>query len=295
MRKSKDDTLTFGHYLVAFVDLLGQRERLRKLDALPSDENGPEYSEFVQVVKDTVGAVYDLQKTASDYFNSFTKNEKNNPLNALSGFNKLNKAEIKFQHFSDGLVIYVPLRIDEQYSPSKGVYGALAACGGLCLLGLAKKRPVRIGVSIGVAAELHKNELYGKAIADAYELESYVAQYPRVVVSDEVLNYLLGHAKTECNENDFECQITKKMAEASLNMLARDFDGRVIVSYLGKFFRNHLMGGADDVIYDRAKSFIDEQLEIHQEAQNSKLAFRYAILHGYFYEHLEQYEKSLNK
>lgn len=290
MNKSKNDTLTFGHYLVAFVDLLGQRGRLRKLDALPSDENGPEYSEFVQVVKDTVGAVHDLQKTAYDYFNSFTKNEKNNPLNALPGFNKLNKTEIKFQHFSDGLVIYVPLRTDEGYSPSKGVYGALAACGGLCLLGLAKKRPVRIGLSIGVAAELHENELYGKAIADAYELESYVAQYPRIVASDEVLNYLLGYANVECENSDFECQITKKMADASLKLLSRDFDGRVIVNYLGDFFRNHLMAGADEIVYQRAKSFIDEELKKHQEEQNTKLAFRYAMLHGYFYEHFNSGE-----
>lgn len=288
MSQSKSDTLTFGHYLVAFVDLLGQREKLRRLNALPLDENGAEYQEFVQIVKDTVGAVHDLQKTASNYFQAFTKNEANNPLNKLPGFGRLNSTEIKFQHFSDGLVIYVPLRTDENYSPSKGVYGALAACGGLCLLGLAKKRPVRIGVSIGVAAELSENELYGKAVADAYELESYIAQYPRVVVSDEVLNYLSGYANQKCPENDLGCQITMKMAEASMKMLARDFDGRVIINYLGDFFKNHLMCEIDDVVYEHAKSFIDEQLKIHQESQNSKLAFRYSMLHGYFYEHFGQ-------
>lgn len=285
MSKSKNDTLTFGYYLVAFVDLLGQRERLRKLNALPSNKNEPEYSEFVQVVKDTVGAVYDLQKIASDYFYSFTKNEKNNPLDAIPGFRKLNTCAIKFQHFSDGLVIYVPLRTGDDYSPSKGVYGALIACGALCLFGLAKKRPVRIGLSIGVAAELHENELYGKAVADAYELESQVAQYPRVVASDEVLSYLQGYADIECNKGDLECQVIKKTAEACLKLLARDFDGRVIVNYLGEFFRNHLMAGADDSIYRLAKSFIDEQLSMHQKMQNTKLAFRYSLLHGYFYEH----------
>ena len=290
MNTQGKDSLTFGHFLVAFVDLLGQRDRLRKLDALPNDENGPEYSEFVQVVKDTVGAVYDLQKTASDYFNALTKNENDNPLNNLLGFKKLNATEIKFQHFSDGLVIYVPLRTDENYSPLKGVYGALAACGALCLLGLAKKKPVRIGVSIGVAAELHDNELYGKAIADAYELESYVAQYPRVVVSDEVLHYLLGIAQSECANNDLEGQVTKKMAETSLKLLARDFDGRVIINYLGDFFKNHLMGGTEEELYKRANSFIDEQLKMHQASQDSKLALRYAVLHGYFHEHLGEHE-----
>lgn len=290
MSESTDDKLTFGHYLVAFVDLLGQRERLRKLNALPCDEGGPEYSEFVQIVKQTIGAVHDLQKTAKEFFRDFTKNDANNPLDALIAFGKLNNSEIKFQHFSDGLVIYVPLRVDDQYSPAKGVYGALIACGGLCLLGLAKRRPVRIGISIGVAAELHENELYGKVIADAYELESYVAQYPRVVVSDEVTNYLLGYANSSCEKEDFDCYMQKKLADASLKMLARDFDGRCIVNYLGAFFRHHLMSDTNKLVYEHAKSFIDDELKKHQEAQNSKLAFRYALLHGYFHEHLESDE-----
>ncbi len=293
MNTQNSGALIFGHYLVAFVDLLGQRERLRRLSALPSEAGGPEYAEFVQVVKDTVGAVHDLQNTAYEFFSSFTKNEKSVQLNVLPDLGKLSNAEIKFQHFSDGLVIYIPLRTDEDYSPLRGVYGALAACGVLCLLGLAKKRPVRIGISIGIAAELHENELYGKAIADAYELESYVAQYPRVVLSEEVVTYLDSYAHAKCTKSDLECQITAKTAEASLNMLARDFDGRAIVNYLGECFRNHLMDGVDDMVYIHAKSFIDEQLKRHQLAQNSKLAFRYTMLHGYFVEHLEGDKQSL--
>jgi len=285
MNKFDSDTLIFGHYLVAFIDLLGQREKLRRLDALPSNRNGPEYSEFIQIIKDTTGSVQDLQKTAAEYFSSFSKNEDDSLLNLVPGFGRPNATEIKFQHYSDGLVIYVPLRTDDNYSPSKGVYGALAACGCICLLGLAKKRPVRIGVSIGIAAELAENELYGKAVADAYELESYVAQYPRVVVSDDVMSYLMGYANKKCQADNFHCQLTIKMAQASLEMLGRDFDGRIIVNYLNGFFRKNLMGDVDDIVYEHAKSFIDEQLNIHQESKNTKLAFRYALLHGYFYEH----------
>lgn len=286
MIKNTNDKLIFGHYLVAFVDLLGQRGKLRKLDALPSDEGGPEYQEFVQIVKDTVGAVDDLQQTARNYFSSFMDEEESNILNLVPGIKRLNNTEIKFQHFSDGLVIYVPLRTDENYSPSKSVYGALAACGGLCLLGLAKERPVRIGVSIGVAAELRDNELYGKAVADAYELESFVAQYPRVVVSDDVFNYLRGYADQNCSEQNLDCQITMKTAQAGLEILGRDFDGRVIINYLGESFKNNIMGNSDNFVFERAYDFVNKQLEIHQKSQNTKLAFRYSLLHGYFFEHL---------
>ena len=57
-----------------------------------------------------------------------------------------------------------------------------------------QKRPVRIGVAIGVSAELRDNELYGKAVADAYEAEAYLAKYPRAVLSNEVVHYLNTYA-----------------------------------------------------------------------------------------------------
>ncbi len=291
MSENSKDKLIIGHYLVAFVDLLGQRQRLQKLDALPKDKDGPEYKEFIRIVKETIGAVDDLQRTAKYYFSSFAETSEKSLLNSLPAFERLNKAEIKFQHFSDGLVIYVPLRTDEDYVPLKGVYGALIACGGLCLLGLVKKMPVRIGVSIGIAAELRDNELYGKAVADAYEMEAFTAQYPRVVVTDEVLEYLMGYANQKCGTQDISCAITTAMAKASLQVLTSDFDGRAIVNYLGDIFRNDLMVGLDKTVFQRAYDFVDQQVHEHQESQNTKLALRYSILHGYFFHHLGEYKK----
>jgi len=287
-----NEKLIFGHYFVAFIDLLGQRDKLKNLDALPSDDGGPDYDEFVQVVKDTVGAVEDLQRSASDFFTSFISNNENSVLKEFPGYERINKTEIKFQHFSDGLVIYIPLRTDNDFTPSKSIYGALVACGGLCLLGLAKKRPIRIGISIGVAAELRKNELYGKAVADAYEMESLIAKYPRAVVSNDVIKYLLSYANQTCKKDDFHCQMTKKMAQDSLEMLTNDFDGNAIVNYLGEYFQKNISAISNTEVFELAYKFIQEELEHHQKTKNTKLAFRYSILHGYFYEHYNQYIKS---
>ena len=287
--KEANDKLIFGHYFVAFVDLLGQREQLKKLDALPSDEGGPEYDEFVQIVKDTIGAVDDLQQSANVFFSSFTKDNENSILNKLPNCSHINKTEIKFQHFSDGLVIYVPLRTDNDYSPSKSIYGALVACGGICLLGLAKKRPVRIGISIGVAAELRDNELYGKAVADAYEMESIVAKYPRAVVSDNVIDYLRGYANQTCNKNDIPSLVTKELARYCLDMLVSDFDGYAIINYLGKFYKDNISVVSNESVFELAYDFIKHELERHQKSKNTKLAFRYSMLLGYFHEHYDQY------
>lgn len=287
MAGNSKDKLICGHYLVAFIDLLGQWKRLQKLDTLQSDKNSPAYKEFIKTVKDTVGAVDDLQRTAKEYFHAFTRNDECNALNSLPGFRKLNKTEIKCQHFSDGLVIYVPLRADDDYSPIKGVYGVLAACGMLCLLGLAKKRPVRIGVAMGIAAELRDNELYGKAVADAYEIESYIAQYPRVVVANDILDYLKSYTNKSCKRDDMVGIVSGKLAEDSMKLFGRDFDGRVIVNYLGEFFKKYTF----DRILQLAYEYVNQQLKEHQQNQNTKLAFRYSLLHGYFLQYLEQSHK----
>ena len=43
MAGNSKDNLIFGHYLVAFIDLLGQWKRLQKPDTLQSDKNSPAY------------------------------------------------------------------------------------------------------------------------------------------------------------------------------------------------------------------------------------------------------------
>jgi hypothetical protein len=152
---------------------------------------------------------------------------------------------------------------------------------------LAKKRPVRIGISIGIATELRPNELYGKAVADAYELESYIAGYPRAVVSDEVRQYLLKYATEENGKSDLKSHVTGKMAQEVLHLLAPDFDGRLIVNYLGKSFQNLLGPESSNTAFHHAYDFVNDQLKSHQKSQNTKLAFRYSLLHGYFFDHLE--------
>lgn len=283
---SANETLVFGHYLVAFIDLLGQREQLKKFDLIPKDRNGIEYQEFVKLVKDTVGAVDDLQQTCRKFFGQFNANQ-DSDLQQLPELHKFNKTNIKFQHFSDGLVVYMPLKEGEDHSPAKGIYAALATCGMLCLAALAKKRPIRIGVAIGIGAELRDNELYGKAVVDAYELESFVAQYPRVLVSNDVFVYLNEFANKQCDEKDIDCRIKSGLAQQSLKLLSHDFDGRLIVDYLGSFFRNHLLAGEHNELFQMAYRYVADELAKQQEMQNTKLAFRYSLLHGYFSDHLD--------
>jgi len=228
-----------------------------------------------------VGAVEDMQRCAREFFAAFARKNNNSVLQAIPGAERLYATRINFQHFSDGLVIYVPLRENRRYSQASGVFGALGPCGCLCLLGLAKQRPVRIGVSISVAAKLHGSGIYGKAVADAYNAESTIARYSRVVATNSVIEYLDALVSYPCDDADILRKVDAAISEECRLLLAKDFDGYAIVDYLGDRFER-LLAEKHAQIAGNAFGYLQEQLDEHQRNQNSGLAMRYSLLHGYF-------------
>jgi hypothetical protein len=60
-----------GYYLVAFVDLLGQQEQLRKLHRLPESGNDNELKSFKDIINSTFGAVEYMNKTVERFFEAF--------------------------------------------------------------------------------------------------------------------------------------------------------------------------------------------------------------------------------
>lgn len=290
--------IVFGYYLVAFIDLLGQKEAMAKFKGLPANSSGEEYQEFVAAVKGSIGAIHDLQQSYKDFFAAYLNNEEPEPKlhKEMRGlYQKFKNTNIKFQHFSDGLVIYTPLMENEDLRPISSVYAILAASASLMLISLAMKRPIRGGVTVGLGAELNENEIYGPVVAEAYKLESEVAQYPRLVVGDELCNYL-EHFKAasvkdpkEIQQYDFELSVICK------GFLACDFDGYPIVNYLGDCFREKVAGHElNKEMIKRAHEYITTNLGRFQKEKNSKLAIRYSLLFSYFQHHIEQWFQNAN-
>jgi hypothetical protein len=170
------------HYAAAFIDLLGQRAQLRSQDLIPQDRD-----EALRISRKAIGDIRWLHDRLDTFYRGFTSD----PFDGDKFFNtsaaeKMRAVDLKFQRFSDGLVVYVSLLGEARPENINGLYRLIAASGSLCLLGLAEKRPVRGGISVAWGAELNDNELYGAVIARAYELESEMAHYPRIVVGEHV-------------------------------------------------------------------------------------------------------------
>ncbi len=194
----------------------------------------------------------------------------------------MRQMDVRFQRFSDGLVVYHSIADSVVKCPTRAIFGMLGACGSACLVGLAASRPIRGGIELGWGAELWKNELYGSVVPKAYTLESEVAQYPRVAVGGDVLAYL--HSFENNDESDIFSKFNKKLAHDCLELMCIDCDGVVIVDYLGQGFREHLnmSSSLDPKVIATAFHFVLEQLDFWAHKRNTKLVSRYMMLRDYF-------------
>jgi hypothetical protein len=150
-------------------------------------------------------------------------------------------------------------------------------------LGLARGRPVRGAIDIAWGVEIRSGELYGPAVTRAYELESEVAQYPRVVVGQAVVTFLEAHRLIP--GNDPIAEVNRIWAQRCLDMLVQDDDANWIIHYLGNAFRTSVTDNQHSFLYGKAQNFVVQQLQENRKIKNSKLAFRYTQLLEYFEAH----------
>jgi hypothetical protein len=232
--------------------------------------------EFIQLLKQTFGVIDGIRNLFESFYEGYST-----PTPA----NEMLKTSLKFQSFSDTIIIYLPLAPTSEHIPLNSIYAAVLACGATFLASMATGHPLRGGIEIGVGAEIYDGEIYGPALSEAYRLESRIAQYPRIVVGGELTKYLWTHKNSK--ESDLRAKFASGMGEYCLGLLTQDFDGQSIVDYLGEGFMRRVdyLPLRDDTVA-KAYHFINKEAKKWREQRNSQLAFRYALLRDYFGERL---------
>ncbi len=281
-----NENLRVSNYCVCFIDLLGQKNALKGQSIVPSLEEEKEI--FLKAVRQSVGAIASFQEDA-EFFRKRSENaisiQETLSAEDQKIYDEMKRAVTKQQRWSDGLVFYHSLNTDNFKCPMNSVADIFMLAGTLCMLGLANQKPIRGAIEIGWGVELHNNELYGAVVANSYELESTVAQYPRLVIGEHTIKYLTSHKQEEINIHDKLSLYNRNLADLCLSMTAIDQDGYHILNYLGKPFKASVLQDESKGLYKEAYAYICEQYDIHVAKKDSKLAVRYAWLKGYFYEH----------
>jgi hypothetical protein len=286
-RDKDNETLFLGYYAVAFIDLLGQQEFLRNLRSLPNPENPQDIEVAKENLKNTYGAVTGMRNFFSRSFEAYARKPKElmefTP-QQKNEFNALTNNPITFQTFSDSIVIYMSLKTDSAKLPARGIFGILGAAAATFTCCLALGHPIRGGIDVGLGMNIAKNEIYGPALSRAYAIESRIANYPRIVVGNELIRYL--ETTRDQEPKDGAAIVAKKIAESCIACLAVDDDGYPFVDYLGEYYCRMFGEVIDVSVIQKAYNHVLNFTEKYQKEKNSKLAFRYKLLRNYFEDRL---------
>ncbi len=260
-----------------FLDILGQRDSLRQLKGLPGSQE--ELNRFLNQIRDTFGKVDLVRKGIKTIFADQSANRINETLvkpEQLDQFKTMLAVDPHVQTFSDSVVMAVSLSDDNEYCTAlNGIHSSFLAAGGVLVGILAAKAALRAGVAIGLAGKMSATEIYGPALERAVFLESTVAQYPRLVVGEEVVKYLESFA--DYTPQSIYGQWSCKTASNCLKMLVEDKDGQWMIDFLGEDFTKRL-----DNLGQMAFAHVKQQPERYELAGNEKLAGYYRRLGEYF-------------
>ena len=125
--------LNVGYFIVAYIDILGQKSKLKKINALPDSNDKEEINKLLDKIRDTFGIVKIFYDNFDIYFKSF--------IDAPFRVNlpdeikqKLRQSKIEYQLFSDCVVIHFSTREINDYIPLLDLYGLIGACASNYLL-----------------------------------------------------------------------------------------------------------------------------------------------------------------
>ena len=169
---------------------------------------------------------------------------------------------------------------NENCTPMNGIFAALTAACGVALLSLSVKVPARAGIDVGVGVQIDDREVYGPALERAVRIEAELAEYPRLVVGQELHAYLSWVEKQKCQTRLGE--IAAHLAKRCRKLMVQDTDGRVILDYLGKNIREIFENRIEKEIVQNAWDYINGQHIKYIKEGNDKISSRYFRMIRYF-------------
>lgn len=282
-----DREVQYGYYLFAYCDLLGQKEELMKITAL---SHGPETQPAViAILKRTAGRVMNVRQGFTNYFEAARRGSTDHleRLTPKERAEYLRMRTLTFHQvgFSDSFVISVPLGTSEEFGSATAAMGMWTALWGLAamtLMTMSLGIPIRGGVDVERGVTLFSEEVYGPGLVRAYELESTIAKYPRLVIGRGLIDYL---EFLELEGTTKWHAAARSMARKTRELIYRDpDDGQDMLHILAPT----VLSESPPIDADMAKlaraahEWVQRELDRFRESEQMELRDRYARLLKYF-------------
>lgn len=228
--------------IIAFVDILGFKNLV--------DESVSDHYSYLRIHD----ALEDFRKVKKEKENEFYDRD------------------VKVTTFSDSLVISYPLDF------VGGLFHILYDLTYLQFILLQKGVFVRGGITIGKLRHV-QNEIFGPAMNTAYMLESTKAIYPRIIISEDVINKGIDNTYEKTKDTALDAYSWKYESEEVYELLKKDKDGWYTLDYLRMLDE---MDTIEDYIFamEKIRGFIEKSIEIHRN--NEHIVKKYIWVAEYF-------------
>ncbi len=270
-------------YIVCIMDLLGQSQRLKGLETLPRD--GRPTPQMIEAFRETVGVVRNFREMFEGFFEQFSKIKvTEQELGRLAPeqreqFLRIREAVRTTQQFSDTFVFYAPVNNSFGDPTGAALHSVLGAAALALLVGLAGGVPSRGAITVGTGTEIDRGNFYGPALVMAYEMESQIAEYPRVVLTHEAVEF--AHRRSGFSRDAEIERLLVHYHQSPPGLLCTDSDGMTIVDFMGEEFQSILSDMPEFAgMASQAYRFARSEAARFESEGNAKLARRYnQLLH----------------
>jgi hypothetical protein len=294
MSEEEKGKINFCNHIVCRIDILGQGDKLRELAEVPI--TGEQSGVFHEKILQTYGVVGKLFKNFKDWFDGYEKFDENDrryiglstELKTL--LRNFKSGKLHIIPVSDSIIMYIPIINIGQVHDVRSIAGLMAANAMMMIISFSRGIAIRGGIEIGLAGEFPDIGLYGPVLQDVYVLENKLAQYPRIVIGNKMVDYLKWLAYnngTERIEN-----VYRQFGKDCLSYLFEDFDGRPTLDFLGTAMLNEYTGLTkipSSLIQD-GFNFVSKECDRFKREQNYKLASRYTMLMNYYLKRMDNWK-----
>lgn len=175
--------VTYERRLIAFIDILGFKDIVKQSETDSSK---------IELIYSVLEYLKDWEKTEK-WDLKFVKIEESAQYKGLSNFDLSGKTNTTA--FSDSIVISV--KVDDNVNEMASTLIVNLAYIGTVLL--EKGILIRGGLTIGNIIHIDNGAVFGQGLIDAFMLETRSAKFPRIVLSDKLLNELNYPLETKRN------------------------------------------------------------------------------------------------
>lgn len=277
-------------WVVAFLDILGYRSVLDKIDVFPFPDEGDGRRNLEASFARAIHLRRRLILGVNSFITSMSEapDLSGVPLQHRSTAASWHRARLMKSPGPDHMVLACSLLPTAGHFPLRGVYNVVGAAASALITQLSlgaddpdDTLPLRGGIDLALGTRLQPEDvLYSPALTRAYDLESKEAIYPRIVAGRRLIAFL--DDQVNLPRAGAETEFQRALAKRIRDMFFCDRDGAIVLDFLGSGVREALGQGekASDIV-TLAWRYAQRAYARISDGGNERVAAKYAWLVDY--------------